>query len=233
MLNESLLHLNLTPQIAFDTTIALIAHGADVNVFLGTFFHGIGRDGFFKRKMPREGRLLGLVVNPAAIFLLEECFNGQPGFSKLAKEIDPFVQNPTRKLHSVAPTYCRLDISLRRRARNEWSAPLRPEHCDALWPLIEKWERTGHGSDLEALQSAMEPIWRANQTRRIQGEAGLSLEELISAVSMLRLLFPFQVCLNSKFYPLQLFSANTTSIEDSLERDPQFSSGLSNTPSEV
>jgi len=34
---------------------------------------------------------------------------------------------------------------------------------EVLWPLIERWEETGHQRDLDALEVAMERLWRARQ----------------------------------------------------------------------
>ena len=42
-------------------------------------------------------------------------------------------------------------------------ANLTSDDNDLLWPPIEKWERSGHAADLEALRTVMDQVWEARR----------------------------------------------------------------------
>lgn len=96
------------------------------------------------------------------MFLLEECFNKEPEFREFAIAIESAVKKPIRWLTTMAETGDTGDYS------GFSSVDLGPEDSDRLWPFIEEWERTGHNSDLAALQKVMKQIWEAHAYERIE-----------------------------------------------------------------
>ena len=91
------------------------------------------------------------------MFMLEECFNKEPEFRKFAIAIESYVKKPTRRLVNICAW------KLKDASTGCESASLALEDCELLWPLIEKWERTGHATDLEALEKVMEQVWKAHR----------------------------------------------------------------------
>ncbi|KAL9604063.1 MAG: hypothetical protein Q9179_001986 [Wetmoreana sp. 5 TL-2023] len=163
-------NLNLTPKTVFDTTKVLLAHGADIDLPLEDI-NSIHGPCYLKRRGLAYA-LLDLVVNATAMFVLEECFKKEPEFCDFAAGVQS-LREPTRKLLKIMPM---VDTLLK---GSRYHSPLGPEECDMLWPLIEKWERTGYDSDLKALKSVMEQIWKAHQTEKVVGAEDMSLPELM------------------------------------------------------
>ncbi len=166
--------LKMTLKVALDITTALIGHGANVNMWIGSIF-GVVPSCIFKRGTPRLCRF-GLEIDATAMFLLENDFHEEPEFLEFATAVAPFVQFPARKLLWVAP------IMIHREHHKSVSAPLTSEHCDTLWPLIEQAERTRNHKDVEVLEAAMKQIWKAYQVGKVEGAADLSVEGLIEAL---------------------------------------------------
>lgn len=128
----------------FDVTKTLLAQGANINSQVSSALEN-----------PRRpySRRFRLDVKFTAMFILEECFNTEPEFRPFASEIEPLVETPNRKIeitwrnggiYSLYPGMI---------------THLEPEETEMLWPLIANWER---GEDREALQAAIEDVWRAH-----------------------------------------------------------------------
>ena len=94
------------------------------------------------------------------MFILEECFNHEPEFQDFALAVSPLIERPTRE---IVRTW------VREFKQNGSSVVARHGRCvsaddsKVLWPIIEKWERTGHHEDLTALETAIEQIYNANR----------------------------------------------------------------------
>ena len=134
----------------FDITKALIAQGADINYQMDAQRTD---HNYLKRQDLADYRFgFNLVFSSSAMFLLEECFNTEPEFQKFAVAIRPLVKSPTRKIRGILRPEKPGSLSL---------VTVRLPSADEskLWPLIEKWEDTGHEKDRVALVTAMEQIW--------------------------------------------------------------------------
>ena len=95
-----------------------------------------------------------LELSCSAMFLLEECFSKEPEFRKFAVAVRPLIKTPTRRLEYLTnSSYLSLRTSPPR-----FRLPSADE--SKLWPLIEKWESTGHEEDRIALVTATEQIWK-------------------------------------------------------------------------
>ena len=141
---------HVTLKDIFDITKALIARGADINYQMD-----VQRTdhNYLKRQDLADYRFgFNLVFSSSAMFLLEECFNKEPEFQRFAVAIRPLVKSPTRKIRGILRPEKPGSLSL---------VPVRLPSADEskLWPLIEKWEITGHPKDRDALVTAMEQIW--------------------------------------------------------------------------
>ena len=134
----------------FEVTKALLAQGADVN---WEIYSDPGMSDYLKRR-DLDDYSLCFGMSASAIFLLEECFKNEPGFQEFAVAISPLIKQPTRKIVSMFVVPERDSFRDRR--------PVRAADNNVLWPLIEKWERTGNHEDLTALEMAMEQIYNAN-----------------------------------------------------------------------
>ena len=99
-------------------------------------------------------------LTASAMFFLEDCFNSEPEFRRFASEIEPLVQRPTRKIVTIELSD---HLSTIPKLNNE-EKKARPsaEESEILWPLIEKWEDTSRRDDLDALEAALEEVWRAH-----------------------------------------------------------------------
>ncbi|KAL8857196.1 MAG: hypothetical protein Q9178_006251 [Gyalolechia marmorata] len=165
---------HVTSKVAFDTTIALIVHGASVNLWTGPIHTSRPYNNLKRGTSPLCD--WALEIDATAMFLLEDVFDEEPDFLEFATAMEPFVQFPARKLHRIAPMIPN--------SGNPQSlyVPLTSEHCDTLWPLIEQAERTRNRKDVEVLEAAMAQIWKAYQIGKIEGGADLGLEELMKAL---------------------------------------------------
>ena len=145
----------------YDTTKALLANGADINYQL----EKLHSDAYLNYRNYLKGRYLererfNVWLTASAMFVLEECFNTEPEFRRFASEIEPLVKRPTREIVAIRlsgrlSTIPKLDY-------DEKEARLSAEESEMLVSLIEKWEDTGRRDDLDALQVALERVWRAH-----------------------------------------------------------------------
>ena len=147
---------DITSNDIFDTTKALLTNGADINHQL------VER---IECKYYLEGRDLdyecfSLWVTPLAMFILEECFGIKSEFREFVVALESLVERPTRRIKAI-----RLPDRLYTIPRLKYEeANPRPsaEETEMLWPLIDKWHDTGRRGDLDALQAALEEVWRAH-----------------------------------------------------------------------
>ncbi|KAL8919862.1 MAG: hypothetical protein Q9208_006595 [Pyrenodesmia sp. 3 TL-2023] len=139
----------LTPEIVFDITRLQVLNGADIN---HSMYHAsyMVAGWYFKRSLPPHCRL-AFKVECTAMFILEECFNDKPEFRRLAAAVEPRVKRPARWPSGV-------------------DGKLFAVNHDLLWPLLEKWEKTGYDHDLEALQSAVERVLGSRQSGDVGDE---------------------------------------------------------------
>lgn len=146
--------LHVTLDDIFNTTKALLAHGADIN------YQMEGADSsYYKCYLKRQDlqdEQFDFTLTASAMFTLEECFNKEPEFRQFAVAMEPLVQSPTRKIISI---YLRKQLEGSFAYYETYPSA---EESELLWPLIEEWESTGHRNDLDALQSAMRRVWRAH-----------------------------------------------------------------------
>lgn len=146
LLGKGPLYRGLTLSDVFDVTKALLANGADIKTEYWTF-----NQDFLKR--PGLADHIRLLMSGSAMFLLEECFNKEPEFQRFAVAIRPLVKTPTRKVWGIS------DAPERGYRDSEAWTNLPSTDESKLWPLIEKWEDTGHEKDRVALVTALEQIW--------------------------------------------------------------------------
>ena len=138
----------------FEVTKALLVQGADVNFpFVNHERHWNTEENVLKRHYVGVRRFK-LRITATAMFILEECFNTEPEFQEFAAATSQLIKRPTREI---------LNISFVGEGSNYWdTCDVSTADSEVLWPMIEKWERTGHQKDLTALQTAMEQIYNAN-----------------------------------------------------------------------
>ena len=148
---------SFTLRDVFEITKALLAHGADINFQIEESPSNGPTCVFKRRDLAYESLNLGM--SATAMFILEECFNHEPEFQDFALAVSPLIERPIRKIVVIwsqeAKQNGRLLVD---RAGCHVSA----DDSEMLWPIIEKWERTGHHEDLTALETAIEQIYNAN-----------------------------------------------------------------------
>ncbi|KAI4127574.1 MAG: hypothetical protein LQ338_003145 [Usnochroma carphineum] len=138
----------------FDTTKALLVHGADINYQLE-----LNNSEYLKRT-GFDDEHFGLSLTCSAMFVLEECFDTEPEFREFATAMESLVTRRTRKIDVIScPGY---------RSKHPSA-----EESEMLWPLIEKWESTGHRDDLDSLQAALEVVYRTHCSDEELKESGL------------------------------------------------------------
>ena len=135
----------------FDTTKGLLARGADIN-------YQMKERNRLIRRYP-TGIELRLSLTTSAMFILEECFNAEPGFREFANAMEPLIERPTREIKAVQVPD---DLYIMPKKYKVKSPCPSVEESKMLWPLIEKWEDRGSRDDLDALKSAMVEVWRAH-----------------------------------------------------------------------
>jgi len=155
VLDDEYLNLNVTPKVILGITKALLARGADVNFPLDGPNQVYRSWAFEPRDL--EDCCLSLKFDATAMFMLETYLNHEPEFRKFAIAIETFIKRPTRRLVGIKALWDATG------GYREDSADLSPGECEMLWPLIEKEEETGHDTDMEALESAIEGVWKAHR----------------------------------------------------------------------
>ena len=154
MFHHSEIDVHVTLKDIFDVTKALLAQGANIN------FRPWPPIPTLKRLSPSEDYGLDvkvdLAVKVTAMFILEKCFNTESEFRHFASEIEPLVETPTREIEGIYP----IARTYRNFSRDDIHP--KPEESEMLWPLIEKWEETGRREDKDALEAALEDVWRAH-----------------------------------------------------------------------
>ena len=149
---------NITFNDIFETTKALLTNGANINHHISQLDSmnpnsDLTRDYIFNKRFYFSQTVSAMVI-------LEQCFNSEPEFRHFASEIESLVQRPTREIEVIGLS---LDLSTIPELKLE-ETRVHPtaEESKMLWPLIEKWEDTGRQEDLDALQAALEVVWRAH-----------------------------------------------------------------------
>lgn len=175
VLDETYSRLGLTTASIFDITKSLLANGADINIWIEEA-NSEDYECYLKRRNLANSPL-DLILEATAIFVLEECFNKEPEFRDFATAIKSLVKVPTRRLLKIESMSVHTSDALSYTSAGE--ATISAGNCELLWPLIEQWETTGLRNDLEALQLAMERIWRSQQTCG-PGYDNLCLAELMT-----------------------------------------------------
>lgn len=148
-------HVHITLRDVINTTKALVAQGADINYQMEVYPQY--RDIYLKRQCLGIGST-DIRLTASAMFILEECLNSEPEFRELASAIEPLVERPTRKINYISlldSSYVHLNYD------NLVNPRPTTEESEMLWPLIEKWEDSGHQDDLDALDAASLSVWRA------------------------------------------------------------------------
>ena len=155
LLNDEDRRIGSTERYVLDTTILLLASGVDVNQAM----EGTNSQDYkcYLKRRDLAGNTWDLILEATAMFTLEECFSKEPEFREIADAMSSSIQRPTRRLIEIA--------SPRRRIGNksfyhERSLPLSVEQRERFWPLIERWESSGHPRDLQALGVTIERTWR-------------------------------------------------------------------------
>ena len=142
----------------FETTKTLLANGADINYQLKE--PDSSYPGFYIKGRLLFNERFDISLTASAMFVLEECFNCEPEFRHFASEIEPLVQRPTRKIVTIKLSddlYTVPELNY-----EEEKAHPNAEESKMLLCLIEKWEDTGHRDDRDALEAALEVVWRAH-----------------------------------------------------------------------
>lgn len=143
-----------------DITRALLTHGADINYQMERA-NSQNYKCYLKRLDMAE-RPFDLIVAASAMFTLEECFSKEPEFRKFFDAVKPLVETPTRKIIYIHRSHRLSSDEIRILSRVDRNVCPSIEECEVLWPLVERWESTGHCRDLNTLQSAMEKICQAH-----------------------------------------------------------------------
>ncbi|KAL8651877.1 MAG: hypothetical protein Q9210_003013 [Variospora velana] len=171
------------PEVTFEVTKALIAHGADVNMQLEGSRSTSYRCYLKRREL--AGCLFDLSVDATAMSVLAECFSKEPEFLNFTTEMKSVIFTPARRLLFIQPLY----VSPARGGScwpTHWLPPVTvsPEDCELLWPLIEEWENSGHEGDLTALESELGKIWRTQQICTSAEDETLSLADFVMKMGM-------------------------------------------------
>ncbi|KAL8963329.1 MAG: hypothetical protein Q9193_000393 [Seirophora villosa] len=141
----------ITSKEVFDTTKALLFHGADID-----FKQKKWSGNVIKRRISDEEQFQ-VWLRGSNFFLLEKCFSTEPDFREFAVAMEPLVTKPRREI---------VEIFYSTMGPTGPSCTPSSEQCDLLWPLIEKWESTGHREDLDSLQTALEAVWKPHGGNR-------------------------------------------------------------------
>ena len=144
----------IPPAEAFEFTKALLASGADLDIFLGERKNAA----YLKCCQPWNSYGLYLIIDASAMFVLKECFWKELDFRRFAAEIEPLLENPPRKLFKITGGN-----------ENEGSVDLSPNECEILWPLVEKWERSCDRAVECRIHATMEEIWYAHGMAPLRG----------------------------------------------------------------
>lgn len=142
----------------FDTTKALLAQGANLDFSIAYTTLNYGRMYGYPFKDGVIYCELHLEIETPAIFLLEKCLSEYPEFRYFAAAVEPQITSPRRKISSITT-----DPAFRFSLDSSTRVYPDDEESKMLWPLIEKFEATGERYDLDALESAMERVWKAHR----------------------------------------------------------------------
>ena len=151
---------NNTLKEIFDTTKTLLVNGVDINYHLkpaGSYNYNSYLKGG-ATKVERFGFDFSLTAS--AMFVLEECFGTETEFREFVVAVESLIKRPTREIVAIDLSQELYTIP----ELNEEGQKAHPnaEESEMLLSLIEKWEDTGRRDDLDALNAALEAVWRAH-----------------------------------------------------------------------
>ena len=155
-LGDQAIEGNMTSNDIFDVTKALLANGADINYQVDQV-DSYGNDFLKGTHLEYERFHVSLIAS--ALFVLEECFGTESEFREFAVAVEALVERPTRKI--VAIELSESLYTVPRLSYKEANPRPSAEESEMLLSLIEKWEDTGRREDQDALQAALEGVWRA------------------------------------------------------------------------
>lgn len=142
----------------FKVTKALLLQGADVNIQLERYA-SFGSARFHKRR-DLDNLCSHVTLSATGMFILEECFTNEPEFQEFAVAISPLIKRPIREIARIS---VRGDIDGDGEEDTRVGRVVSPDVSMVLWPLFEKWERTGHHKDLTALETAADQVYYARR----------------------------------------------------------------------
>ena len=147
---------DITSTDIFDTTKALLANGADINYQL----RNPCEFNIYPKSRDLKYESFYLTLTASAMFILEECFGTKSEFREFAVAIASLVERPTRRIKAIKLSGFLQTIP----ELNYEESNSRPsaEESDRLLLLIDKWKDTRRQGDLDALQAALEEVWRAH-----------------------------------------------------------------------
>lgn len=158
-LSLGLVDKRVTLNDIFNTTKALLAHGANIE-----FEPAFSRDNLLFCPLKRHDLIdqaLEFQVDCTAMFWLERCFTQYPEFGDFVAALEPQMRRPSRKIFSIYSKYL-ATVTYDEHDHHSRAYP-NDEQSGMLWILIEKWEESGERKDLDALRSAMRRVWTAHR----------------------------------------------------------------------
>ena len=155
----------------FDTTKALLAHGASI-----VFKPGIFRQAVYPLKRPGiKSHVLGFDVECTAMFWLERYFIQYPEFRDFAAAVGSPMIKPRRKILSIFIN--RKGLLAIDEPDGRFRAYPDNHESEMLLLIVEKFQISREKTDQDAIWSAMERVWRAHRPDILLQEPEEELDE--------------------------------------------------------
>lgn len=158
-ISSHLVDKRVTIDLVFNTTKALLVHGASVE-FKPAIFLRSNLPSYSLKRYSLDIHMLDFEIESMAMFWLERCFIQFPEFRDFAAAVESPMTRPKRKILSIFKKDKGLSTI------NPPNGRLRAypdgQESEMLLLLVEKWEESGEKTDRDAMWSAMKRVWRAH-----------------------------------------------------------------------
>ena len=149
----------------FKITKSLVENGADIHRTLRDVGFCWLEDSLpYLRRSGLEHEQFDLRLTAPVQFLLWECFKDLSEFRDFSRNIEAQIGRPVRKLKRISMKKGHLKGEAMNKG-GSWQdiqARLNDEEASGIWPLLEKWERTGSRGDMNSLQAKLRQIWQSH-----------------------------------------------------------------------
>ena len=157
--NSLPIEAGVTMDDIFDLTKDLLVRGADINACIDTDFSKRPKYIFDLTGTDSKDKMAAFYIQVSAMFLLEKWFHCYPEWRAFAIATKPPLISPWRRIICIQ----QYKKAVAQKDRTWKRVQPSKEDSEILWPLIEKWEKSGQDDDHDRAHAATMRVFEAHR----------------------------------------------------------------------